>query len=140
MAKRAKANSAKATTRSSTSADVVIGEKIRTRRTIAGMSQSELGGQLGVSFQQIQKYEKGTNRVSAARLQEIASVLDESLSYFQSDGKAISASGREIHTLLSDRLNLRMCRALNRLEDDTMKQQLVRLCERVAGVHEDDEE
>lgn len=63
--------------RASDPADKKLGEKIRTRRTAAGMSQSELGEVLGVSFQQVQKYEKGVNRVSAVRLEQIAGARRE---------------------------------------------------------------
>jgi transcriptional regulator with XRE-family HTH domain len=61
--------------RASGPGDKKLGEKIRTRRVVAGMSQDELGKALGVSFQQIQKYEKGVNRVSAVRLEQIAGAL-----------------------------------------------------------------
>jgi transcriptional regulator with XRE-family HTH domain len=65
--------------RASGPADAKLGEKIRIRRTAAGMSQSELGDALGVTFQQIQKYENGANRVSAVRLEQIATALNESI-------------------------------------------------------------
>jgi transcriptional regulator with XRE-family HTH domain len=55
--------------RASGPGDKKLGEKIRTRRVVAGMSQAELGKALGITFQQIQKYEKGVNRVSAVRLE-----------------------------------------------------------------------
>jgi len=58
------------------SADIVLGESIRAHRLIAGMSQSDLAGRLGVSFQQVQKYENGTNRVGAGRLPQIAEIFD----------------------------------------------------------------
>jgi transcriptional regulator with XRE-family HTH domain len=58
------------------SADIGLGESIRAHRLIAGMSQSDLAGRLGVSFQQVQKYEKGTNRVGAGRLPQIAEIFD----------------------------------------------------------------
>jgi transcriptional regulator with XRE-family HTH domain len=58
--------------------DKALGEKIRTRRVAAGISQEALGDVLGVSFQQVQKYEKGVNRVSAVRLGQIADALGES--------------------------------------------------------------
>jgi transcriptional regulator with XRE-family HTH domain len=58
------------------SADTQIGQSIRAHRLIAGMSQSELAEQLGISFQQVQKYEKGANRVGAGRLPEIAEIFN----------------------------------------------------------------
>lgn len=62
--------------------DVAVGTKIRFRRCLLDMSQGELGEALGVTFQQIQKYEKDTNRVSASRLQHIADVLHVPVTYF----------------------------------------------------------
>jgi len=62
--------------------DVHVGARIRLRRTLLGISQSTLAETLGLTFQQVQKYEKGTNRVSASRLVDIARALDVSISYF----------------------------------------------------------
>ncbi|WP_375705083.1 helix-turn-helix domain-containing protein [Bartonella sp. AA86SXKL] len=65
--------------------DISIGRKIRFKRTMLGMSQKQLGSQLGVTFQQIQKYEKGSNRIGAGRLQEIADILNVPISFFYTD-------------------------------------------------------
>jgi transcriptional regulator with XRE-family HTH domain len=62
--------------------DKHVGSRMRTRRLLAGMSQERLGEALGITFQQIQKYEKGTNRISASRLVEIARILDVGIDYF----------------------------------------------------------
>jgi transcriptional regulator with XRE-family HTH domain len=62
--------------------DVHVGARIRTRRTILGISQMDLGKRIGLTFQQIQKYEKGSNRVSSSRLFDLARVFDVPLSYF----------------------------------------------------------
>ena len=68
--------------KSSNIVDVYVGARLRMRRTMLGMSQSRLGELLGVTFQQIQKYEKGSNRISASRLQHTARVLEVSPGYF----------------------------------------------------------
>ncbi|WP_375611667.1 helix-turn-helix domain-containing protein [Bartonella sp. AA9NXGY] len=65
--------------------DILIGKRIRHRRISMGLSQKELGSYLGVSFQQIQKYEKGFNRVSAGCLLKIAQKLDVPISFFYAD-------------------------------------------------------
>ncbi|WP_375665884.1 helix-turn-helix domain-containing protein [Bartonella sp. CL41QHWL] len=65
--------------------DIFIGKKIRLRRKMLKMSQKTLGQHLGVTFQQIQKYENGLNRVSAGRLKEIADILNVLLSFFYAD-------------------------------------------------------
>ncbi|WP_182084246.1 helix-turn-helix transcriptional regulator [Aureimonas sp. ME7] len=62
--------------------DIHVGARVRLRRTMLGTSQEKLGEALGVTFQQVQKYEKGTNRVGASRLQKIAEVLDVPVAFF----------------------------------------------------------
>lgn len=62
--------------------DVIVGQRIRTFRKAAGMSQTELANQVGITFQQLQKYEKGTNRVGAGRLPHIAKALDVPVTSF----------------------------------------------------------
>lgn len=65
--------------------DVHVGKRVRTRRMLIGLSQEKLGDALGVTFQQVQKYEKGSNRISASRLQGIARLLDVPVAYFFED-------------------------------------------------------
>lgn len=65
--------------------DIHVGSRIRLRRNMLGMSQEKLGENLGITFQQIQKYEKGTNRVGASRLQAIASIMSVPVSFFFED-------------------------------------------------------
>ena len=65
--------------------DISIGAKIRSRRHILGMSQSDLADKVGVTFQQIQKYEKGQNKVMASRLFELSQILDTNINYFFED-------------------------------------------------------
>ncbi len=65
--------------------DLLVGKKIRLRRKLLKMSQTTLGNALGVSFQQIQKYENGLNRVSAGRLMEISDILNVPISFFYAD-------------------------------------------------------
>ncbi len=65
--------------------DVHVGARLRVRRTLLGMTQTTLGDQLGVSFQQMQKYEKGTNRISSSRLYDLARVLDVPIEFFFDD-------------------------------------------------------
>lgn len=65
--------------------DVHVGKRVRVRRTILGMSQETLADALGITFQQVQKYEKGINRVSASRLFEIGQILGAPVSFFFDD-------------------------------------------------------
>ncbi len=62
--------------------DMHAGARARMRRTLLGMTQTDLGDALGLTFQQVQKYERGTNRISASRLCELSRVLDVSIDYF----------------------------------------------------------
>src|SRR4030088_1756397 len=64
------------------SIDKHVGSRVRTRRMMLGMSQTTLGDALGITFQQVQKYEKGTNRVSASRLQHISHILQVPVPFF----------------------------------------------------------
>ena len=62
--------------------DSHVGARLRMRRTLIGMSQEKLGAALGITFQQVQKYEKGANRIGASRLQDIARVLQVAPAFF----------------------------------------------------------
>src|ERR1700730_617394 len=75
--------------------DKYVGSRIRMRRIMLGMSQEKLGDALGLTFQQIQKYEKGTNRVGASRLQQISEVLQVHVSFMfeGAPGASVSAGG-----------------------------------------------
>jgi len=73
--------------------DTHVGSRIRLRRNMLGMSQEKLGENLGITFQQIQKYEKGTNRVGASRLQAIASILGVPVSFFFEDAPGQDHAG-----------------------------------------------
>ncbi|WP_374763771.1 helix-turn-helix domain-containing protein [Yunchengibacter salinarum] len=62
--------------------DIHVGQRVRARRKMLGMSQTQLGKDLGVTFQQVQKYERGTNRIGSSRLFRISNALDVPVSYF----------------------------------------------------------
>ena len=65
--------------------DVHVGKRVRLRRTLLGMSQEQLSASLNITFQQVQKYERGANRISASRLWDISQILDVEISYFFDD-------------------------------------------------------
>jgi transcriptional regulator with XRE-family HTH domain len=117
--------------RSAGKPDIELGKRIRLRRVEQHISQAELGDKLGVSFQQVQKYEKGVNRVGAARLQQIATALDVPVTFFyDGDGKA-----REVESLLflDSAFSLRLLRAYSKIKDQTVQRQLVSLMESIAA-------
>ena len=74
--------------------DIHVGTRLRTRRTLLGMSQERLAEAIGLTFQQVQKYEMGKNRISASRLYQFAQILDVSVSYFF-EGYEKDESGRD---------------------------------------------
>ena len=126
-----KSNSGLQNQRSAGKLDVELGKRIRLRRVEQHISQTELGDKLGVSFQQVQKYEKGVNRVGAARLQQIATALDVPITFFYSgDGKA-----REVESLLfiDSSFSLRLLRAYSKMKDQAVQRQFVSLIESIAA-------
>ena len=116
--------------RSAGKPDIEMGKKIRLRRVEQRISQSDLGEKLGVSFQQVQKYEKGVNRVGASRLQQIAAALDVPVTFFyDSDTKT-----REVESLLflDSSFSLRLLRAYSKIKDRAVQRHLVSLIEAIA--------
>ncbi len=122
--------------RSATKVDSGLGERIRLRRTELGLSQSELGDQLGVSFQQVQKYEKGTNRVSAARLTQMATILQVPITFFYD---AQTKLEREVQSLLfiDSHFSIKLLRAYAAIKDVRVQRQFVALLESISGETED---
>ena len=120
--------------------DIHVGSRIRLRRTMLGMSQEKLGESLGITFQQIQKYEKGTNRVGASRLQAIASILEVPVSYFFEDapgGAAVSGMEEDNSTtyvvdFLSSTEGLRLNRAFARISDPKVRARIIDLVRTLA--------
>jgi transcriptional regulator with XRE-family HTH domain len=115
--------------------DVEVGKRIRAQRRLLGMSQSALAEKLDLTFQQVQKYEKGTNRVGASRLQRVAESLGVPISHFfdnpTSDGHA---STHEAHALkndlvrfLSSEEGVELNRAFAKIKDARTRQKIVGL-------------
>jgi transcriptional regulator with XRE-family HTH domain len=119
--------------------DTEIGKRIRALRLERGLSQTELGNLLGVTFQQIQKYEKGANRVAAGRLQRVAEALEVPITFFYSgspsDGKETSENDTVDVGLgfLETAGAVRLVRAFSRIQDPEMRRALVELTEKIAG-------
>jgi len=129
---RKKSGNGKLNIRSATRVDGGLGMRIRLRRVERDMSQAELGLKLGVSFQQVQKYEKGVNRVGAARLQQIAAALDVPVTFFY-DEDATKGS-KEVTSLLflDSNFGLRLLRAYSKIESRRVQMDMVNLMESVA--------
>jgi transcriptional regulator with XRE-family HTH domain len=119
--------------------DTEIGKRIRALRLERGLSQTELGNLLGVTFQQIQKYEKGANRVAAGRLQRVAESLDVPITFFYS-GSPSDSDGTSVNDTVDVGLGfletagaVRLVRAFSRIQDPEMRRALVELTEKIAG-------
>ena len=111
--------------------DVHVGSRVRLRRNMLGLSQEKLGDALGLTFQQVQKYEKGINRVGAARLQQIAEVLGVDISFFyDGDGKEPAV---ESLLVLNCVFSLRLLRAYTAIKNRSVQIQLVSLVEMIAA-------
>jgi len=118
--------------RGATSTDVIIGNRVRARRMEMHMSQEELGKHLGVSFQQVQKYEKGVNRVGAGRLHQIAGVLDTDVMYFMGDisnGKARGPS--PVATFMATHDGLNIIEAMMKISNDEHRKAVISLARRL---------
>jgi len=112
--------------------DVMVGARIRIFRNHRGMSQGELAGKIGVTFQQVQKYEKGTNRVGASRLSRIASVLGVSVGELFEASATKSAAERSPFRLLAERDALRVLTAFSRMTDPRVRRAIAKLLENIA--------
>ena len=112
--------------------DVMVGAKIRIFRTHRGMSQTDLAEKIGVAFQQVQKYEKGINRVGASRLSRIASVLGISIGDLFESSEEKSAGSKSPFRLLAERDALRVLTAFARTTDPRVRRAIARLVKSVA--------
>ncbi len=118
--------------------DVEVGRRIRARRLECGLSQQQLAKGLGITFQQVQKYEKGANRVSAGRLLAICNLLQVPITFFYESG-APAQSGEtrlkpsRLFDLLANRDTLELVEAFDCLSDRNLRRELVRLVERLAA-------
>ena len=105
--------------------DTYAGEQLRVARHLAGLSQQQLGDQLGVSFQAVQKYEIGENRLSAGRLVKAAAVLGVDLAFFAKDVAAPRNGAAQMTGFTADEIEL--VRAYRSLRSDALRTQLRRL-------------
>jgi transcriptional regulator with XRE-family HTH domain len=112
--------------------DKHVGSRVRVRRLVIGMSQEKLGEMLGLTFQQVQKYEKGTNRIGSGRLYQIAAALQVPVSFFYEDQAGDAGSNGEApEELLIDRKSIELLQAFNAIDDEGMRDALLNLTQKV---------
>src|SRR5215469_15531272 len=122
--------------------DQHVGSRVRMRRKMLAMSQEQLAEALGISYQQVQKCEKGANRIGASRLQQISQILQVPIAFFfegapnalaphDSSGSALSMA--QIDDFVSGSNGLRLMRAFMRIDNATLRRRIVMLVQEVAG-------
>ena len=124
--------------------DKHVGSRVRMRRMMLGMSQEKLGSSLGLTFQQVQKYEKGTNRIGASRLQQISHILQVSVSFFfegaptvgsgiRAEGMSEAPSPAYVSDFLATSDGLALTKAFMRIGDSKLRRRIVDLVEQIAA-------
>jgi transcriptional regulator with XRE-family HTH domain len=123
--------------------DKHVGSRVRMRRMMLAMSQEKLGDALGLTFQQVQKYEKGTNRIGASRLQQISGILQVPVAFFfegapeVAGGRALGFRDAPSPTYVSEFLattdGLALTKAFMRIPDAKLRRRIVDLVEQIAG-------
>ena len=124
--------------------DIHVGSRVRLRRTLLGMSQEKLGTAVGLTFQQIQKYERGANRIGSSRLFQFAQVLDVPVSFFFDDmpeeiarsqpGASLNASESFQQDQFARRETLELVRAYYKIRNPNVRKRVFELTKAVAGV------
>ena len=122
--------------------DKHVGSRIRMRRLMLGMSQEKLGNGLGLTFQQVQKYEKGTNRIGAGRLQHISQLLQVPLPFFfegaphlpgEPSGIGPAPSPAYVFNFLATTDGLALTKAFMQIQQPGLRRRIVHLVEEIAG-------
>ena len=122
--------------------DKYVGSRVRMRRIMLGMSQEKLGEALGLTFQQVQKYEKGTNRVGASRIQQISEILQVPVSFLfeedpaasrGADGFSEGTSPAYVSDFLATSEGLALTRAFTRITDAKLRRSIVEMVEQIAA-------
>jgi transcriptional regulator with XRE-family HTH domain len=116
-----------------------VGARIRMQRLVRGLSQTELGKAVGVTFQQVQKYEKGINRVSSSRLQRIANVLEVVPDFFFDEaqtkkGGNFGSGDPLIDEFISSRDGIALSRAFRKIGDQKIRRRIVLLVEQLSQI------
>ena len=119
------------------SIDVYVGSRLRARRLALGMSQEKLADAVGITFQQIQKYEKGSNRISASRVQQLSNILQVAVGYFfeKAPGhqKLKAPSGDYVSEFLATADGRALAKAFMQIKNTQVRHRIVKLANEIAG-------
>jgi len=122
--------------------DKHVGSRVRMRRMMLGMSQEKLGDALGLTFQQVQKYEKGSNRIGASRLQQMSHILQVPVAFFfegaplmpgETSGLGEAPSPAYVTEFLATTDGLTLVKAFMRIPNSRLRRRIVELVEEMAG-------
>ena len=119
-----------------TEQDRLVGQRIKMLRKSKGISQSALGRALGVTFQQIQKYENGVNRVGASRLSDIARVLEVRVSSFYDGDEGGGRDRAEVFGFLRTHGAIDLLHAFSEIEDDQLRREVLAIVRTVARIEQ----
>lgn len=151
MSKRGNGNGDERNARRPNPMDIHVGSRVRLRRMLLGMSQEKLGDQLGLTFQQVQKYEKGINRIGASRLYDLSKTLGVPIAYFYEEAPIPALGMAEdqeeygekkpgddgVYEFLSTREGLELNKAFVKISDPRVRRTIVDLVRNLAGEKED---
>jgi transcriptional regulator with XRE-family HTH domain len=127
--------------------DKYVGNRVRMRRIALGLSQTQLGKALGLTFQQVQKYEKGTNRISASRLHRTAEILQVPIEFFfegaphvrgEHPTQTVAASPQFVSDYLASSDGLHLTKAFMQISKARLRRSIVNLVEAIAGPEQND--
>lgn len=116
--------------------DIYVGSRVRLRRTVLGMSQERLAEQLGITFQQVQKYENASNRIGASRLYAISNILSVPVSYlydgYQADASAVSEEISEFDRHMNSKESIELVKSYYKVQDEKVRKKLLELVKSMA--------
>ena len=126
--------------------DTYVGGRVRMRRLMLGMSQEALANQLGLTFQQVQKYEKGTNPISASRLQALSQILDVPVHFFFEGAPRLAGKSQQrletpvpdyFADVLADADGHALIRAFTRVKEPALRRSIVQVVKRMVSSRDD---
>lgn len=129
--------------------DAYVGSQVKLRRSVVGMSQTELAKRLGITFQQVQKYEKGANRIGASRLYLISEILEVPVQFFfegvesvmegqvTADGSIDKGEVDKVEEFIRSPSGIDLCRSFVSIDEPKLRRRVMALVKSIAGAEDD---